>query len=246
MKLMKRFKMMKAFLFPLTAGLILTFSLASCEQVTGFFSSSWGKGLTRDPAKLFPDVNAKNAQSLADETAGDPEAARALLKKIREAAAKAQGKDKEALLKAGLTAANNSSDVMGTVISNAGKLEKITNAENPEQALAEVKEMLEGLDDVQETAADLEALFEGADAATYEAMPPDELAIAALTLALAGGVEISKQGIQDIDPNKGGKIKIAYEMLKVVKSDEDSFFGGNGVFDDLPEEGTETETETSK
>jgi hypothetical protein len=223
---MKKFKSLGTIALPLIAGLILTVSLASCEQITGFFSSSWGKGLARDPETLFPTISGKNAQELADETAGDPNAAKALLKKIKEAAKNATGKEKEALQKAGLTAANNSSDLMGVVLGNTGELEKLIDNKDPDRALETISGMLQGTGDVSETADSIEELFNGADAATYEAMPSDDLAIAALTLILDETGEITKEGIEALDPSDG-KTKVACEMLKAVQKDTKSLFGKN-------------------
>jgi hypothetical protein len=231
---MKKFKSLGTIVLPLIAGLLLTVSLASCEQITGFFSSSWGKGLARDPDKLFPTVSGKNAQDLADETAGDPEAAKALLKKIKEAAKNATGAEKEALQKAGLTAANNSSDVMGVVLGNATKIKNLID--DPDGALDEVTSLINQAGDVKQTADDIEELFTGADAATYESMPSDQLTIAALTLLIdeADGGTIDKNTINELNPANGGdKTTIAYEMLKAAKKDKNSVFGD--MLKNLPE-----------
>jgi hypothetical protein len=228
---MKKFERRAHFVFPLAAGLILTVFLASCGQITGFFSNSWGKGLARDPEKIFPAITGKNAQQLADETAGDPAAAAALLKKIKEAAKNASGAEKEALLKAGLTAANNASDLTGLLIGNATKLKDLSSADT-DKALEDLSGIMKQAGNVSDTANDLQELFGGADSSTYNAMPPNELATAAFILALdeTKTSDLSAEKIKDIvkndpDPENYPKTKTAYEMIKTVKNDKDSLFG---------------------
>jgi hypothetical protein len=220
---MKKFKMIGNLVFLLIAGLSLTVFLASCDQITGFFSNSWGKGLARDPEKLFPTVTAKNAQKLADETAGDPAAAKVLLKKINEAAKNATGKEKAALRKAGLTAANNASDLTGLILGNASKLEKLKD-KSGDAALTEVSDMLKNAGDVNETADLLEDMFKGADSSVYDAMPPDELALAALTLVVAEtGEALSADSLNALNQRDNPKAKIALDMITAAQ-------GRGGIF----------------
>jgi hypothetical protein len=226
---MKKFKRRAYFVLLLTAGLALTVSLVSCEQITGFFSNSWGKGFGRDPEKIFPAVTGKNAQELADETAGDPAAAAALLKKIKEAAKNASGAEKEALLKAGLTAANNASDLTRLLIGNATKLKDFADG-NTDQALNNLTDIMKQAGNLSDTADDLAELFADADAATYNAMPPNELASAAFILAFDEGNGLDADSVKELvktdpDPDDFPKTKIAYDMISAVKNKEDSLFG---------------------
>lgn len=225
---MKKFKRCGYLVFVVMAGLALTVSLASCEQITGFFSNSWGKNLTRDPEKVFPTVTSKNAQKLADETAGDPAAAAVLLRKIKEAAKNATGAEKEALLKAGLTAANNASDLTGLLLGNATKLKNLSDGDT-DQALDDLTGIMKQAGNVSDTAQNLEELFKDADAATYNAMPPDELATAAFILAIDEGGELTSDKMKELvttepDPEQFPKTKIAYDMISTVKT-KDGIFG---------------------
>ena len=235
---MKQFKRRGYFVFLLMAGLTLTVSLASCDQITGFFSNSWGKGLARDPEKIFPTITSKNAQELADETAGDPKAAAALLKKIKEAAKNASGTEKTALLKAGLTAANNAADLTGLLIGNATKLKDLADGDTDE-AVNTLSDVMKQAGNVSDTADDLQELFADADSATYNAMPSNELATAAFILALDAGSELSADKIKDLataTPNlEDQKAEIAAGMINAVKNDKDSLFGK--LFTDIANSG---------
>jgi hypothetical protein len=224
---MKKFKTIGNLVFLLAAGLSLTVLLASCEQVTGFFSNSWGKGLARDPDKLFPTVTAENAQALADETAGDPAAAKALLKKIADAVKNATGEKRAALLRAGLTAANNASNLTGLILGNASELENLKD-EGENDALDTVVGMLKTAGDVNETADLLEEMFADADSSDYNAMPADELVLAALTLVVAGTEEaLSADSLKGLNQKADNpKAQIALDMITAAK-------GKGSIFDSM-------------
>ncbi|MDR2096523.1 MAG: hypothetical protein LBP76_13555 [Treponema sp.] len=142
----------------LTLVAALGFSLISCEGVTGFFSSSWGEGLKRDPANLMGDVKPSNVKEMVSTFAGDSEASKALLKKIVDAAANATGQDKADLQSAGLTAAVNASGLGTTILSSAGAF--LNDDDDDETQRDKLTDVLNDLPDVQDIAGDIGTLFQ--------------------------------------------------------------------------------------
>ncbi|MDR1108944.1 MAG: hypothetical protein LBL19_07915 [Spirochaetaceae bacterium] len=176
------------------AGLFLTILLTSCEAVTGFFSTSWGSKFQRDLARLLPPISAQNALELAEDTAGDPEKAKIVAKKITEALLKTTDPgERKALLKAGLVAANNASRLITVMMGN------IDTFSDPQVSLGTILEKIQDAGDVPGNAALISGILDagGVDITNSDALAgisQDNLVLAAVTLLLA---DVQKDNILD-------------------------------------------------
>ncbi|MDR3139088.1 MAG: hypothetical protein LBT95_05370 [Treponema sp.] len=167
-------------------GLVLMVLLGSCDTITGFFSKSWGSGLARDLAKLLPPITAKNAEDLANDTAGDPNRAKIVAEKIREALEKATDPaEKAALLRAGLIAANNASDLITVMMGNIDTFSDPTTT-----TVGTVLGKVQEAGNLQDNAQLVSGLLDAAGPETSLAgVSQDSLVLAAATLLLADAQE---------------------------------------------------------
>jgi hypothetical protein len=225
---------------------ILGLSLISCEDVTGFFSHSWGEDLKRDPSKLVGDVKPSNVKDMVKTFAGDPEASKALLKEISKKAQAATGKDKAILQSAGLAAAANASGLGTTILSSAGDF----LSDNDEEAIDKLTNMLDDFPNVTAIADDLVTLFgEPGSDNIYPHIDPDagnDLVMAAVICLLADYQDKNSEGgdlesyinnfSDNVDPDQvsdsfSSRQKTAYYLLKTAKKN-----GAEGVLGDLLKE----------
>lgn len=174
----------------LGTGLLLMAALASCEAAGTFFSTSWGTGLARDEERLLPKVNAGNALELAADTAGDKKKAKVVAEKIRGALEKTNNPaERNTLLKAGLIAAGNTSDLVMVVLANLNALR------DPAETPASILGKIGGAGDVQASAALISGLLDAGQvksAGDLQGLAQDDLALAALTLLLADAQSLGK------------------------------------------------------
>jgi hypothetical protein len=166
-------------------ALFLMILLGSCDAITGFFSTSWGAGLARDQAKLLPPITAKNAEDLANDTAGDPKRAKLVAEKILEALKKtADSAEKAALLKAGLIAANNASNLITVMMGN------IDTFSDSKTDVGTVLGKIQEAGDIRNNAELVSGLLDAAGSETSLAgVSQDNLVLAAATLLLADAQE---------------------------------------------------------
>jgi hypothetical protein len=169
-------------------GLFLMVLLVSCEDITGFFSKSWGSNLERDLGKLLPPITTKNALALANDTVGDPKRAKLVAEKILEALAKTTDPaEKAVFLNAGLIAANNASNLITVMLGN------IDTFSDPKVDMGTVLEKVQAAGNVQAN-ADLisRMLTAAADDTGHVALTgisQDNLVLGAVTLLLADAQE---------------------------------------------------------
>jgi hypothetical protein len=182
-------------------------TLAACEAVGGFFSSSWGSGLKRDQQKLLPKINAGNALELAQDSAGDKEKARLVAEKIRDTLATTENAaDQKVLLEAGLIAANNASDLVMVMMGN------INAFKDPAVTMGTILDKIQAAGDVQANAGLISGLLDAGKAETsadLAGFAQDELVLAAVTLLLADAQSGGKTApadqeayLQDFDQKK--------------------------------------------
>jgi hypothetical protein len=170
-------------------GFFLTILLTSCEAITGFFSTSWGSKFERDQARLLPPISAQNALALAEDTAGDPERAKIVAKKILEALSKTTDPaERAALMKAGLVAANNASYLLTVMMGN------IDTFSDPKVTLETILGKVQGAGDVQGNAQLISEILEAGGAgstntAALAGISQGNLVLGAVTLLLADAQE---------------------------------------------------------
>jgi hypothetical protein len=225
---------------------ILGLSLISCEDVTGFFSHSWGESLRRDPKKLVGDVTSSNVKDMVKTFAGDPEASKALLDEIVKAAANAKTpQEKGALRSAGLTAAANASGLGTTILSSAGAF---LNSDNDEDEFDKLTDVLNGLSDIQDIAEDIVELFDGGVSdgiyPNIDENAGNDLIMAAVICLLGDYQDKDSDDLEEymesfaeyVDPDRvsdsfNPRQKTAYYLLKTAKKN-----GAEGVLGDLLKE----------
>ncbi|MFP3090621.1 hypothetical protein LQZ21_09880 [Treponema sp. TIM-1] len=169
--------------------------LVSCDSVSGFFSSSWGSGLKRDPEKLLPKINAGNALELANESAGDKKKAKLVAEKIQDALAKTDNPaDQKVLLEAGLIAANNASDLVMVMMGN------INVFKDPQVTVDRILDKIQTAGDVQTNAGLISGLLDAGKVkkpADLAGSAQDELVLSAVTLLLADAQSMGKTNPAD-------------------------------------------------
>jgi hypothetical protein len=132
-------------------------SLISCEDVTGFFSNSWGKEFKRDYGSF--EFKVDDVKDMVKTYAADQEASRVLLGKIKDAANNATGLEKGQLQSSGLAAAKNASGLGTTILEKAGDF--LNEGEDDDEALDKLTKVVEDLskNDVQGIAKDIQDLM---------------------------------------------------------------------------------------
>lgn len=163
--------------------LVLIAALTACEGAGKFFSTSWGSGLEREQERLIPKITAGNAQELAAESAGDKKKAKLVAEKIKDTLSKTNNPaEQKVLVNAGLTAANNASDLTMVILGN------IPTFLDPAATVDTILKKIQTAGDVQANAGIISGLLDAGkvDSATaLTGASPDNLALAAVTLLLA-------------------------------------------------------------
>ncbi|MDR1618329.1 MAG: hypothetical protein LBS06_04700 [Treponema sp.] len=169
--------------------------LVSCPDAMSF---SWGTWAKRDPK--IPSITSSNIKELLKEAVGDPEFAKALLRKIKDSAKGASGERKAMLEGAGISAAALASGLDTLILSKAGTLINAAGSDNPDgNAIAKVMEDIfnqaKGTDQTA-IAKDLVELFADEDldnpnSAIIEHTDTDKLIISAMVLLIAEAQETS-------------------------------------------------------
>ncbi|MDR2758163.1 MAG: hypothetical protein LBB78_02145 [Spirochaetaceae bacterium] len=201
--------------------LVLMTVLASCDSISGFFSTSWGSGLERDKEGLLPKINAGNALELAKDSAGDKKKAKLVTEKIRDALAKTNDPaEQQELLKAGLLAANNSSDLIMAVMGNLNTLN------NPQVTVGMILEKVQAAGDVQANAGLISGLLDAGkveNAADLAGVAQDDLVLAAVTLLLADAQSLGKMTpdtqedyLKDFDQKKQNPYNLTDKQKKAL------------------------------
>jgi hypothetical protein len=209
--------------------------LASCEAITGFFSTSWGSNLERDQERLLPGINVGNALELATDSAGNKKKAGLVAEKIRDALAKTNNPaDRATLLKAGLIAANNSSDLATVIMGN------ISDLKNSQMTLGVFLEKIQSAGDVRANADLISGLLDAGKVtgpANLAGAAQDDLVLAAITLLLADAQSQGKTDpaaqenyVKDFDKNRHNAGALTDKQKKALTL---AAAGGSGPFTDI-------------
>jgi hypothetical protein len=177
--------------------LCLITTLTACEGTSKFFSTSWGSGLEREQERLIPKITAGNAQKLATDSAGDKKQAKRVAEKIQDALSKTNNPAEQAVLvNAGLTAANNASDLIMVILGN------LTAFLEPPVTTEKILKKIQTAGDVQTNAGIISGLLDAGNVVNNTALTgasPDNLALAAVTMLLA---DAQAENYMDVEGQK--------------------------------------------
>ena|GEM_PF-5780819 len=152
--------------------------ISSC---TDFFSSSWFPFAARDSDKLIPAVTSKNVDDLVQQFENDPDGSLALLKKIKEAADKA---NEEELKKYQLAALDASVNAAGLGQAALGALNNLDKLQNVDDAYSLLQDTINNMPNLGETSSTLLDLLNSGSDDFIEDASAESLAMAAVVLIL--------------------------------------------------------------
>jgi hypothetical protein len=208
--------------------------LASC---TDFFSSSLAPWAARDPASLIPPVTAGNVQDLIAQAENDPNLSLTVLRRIKEAKAKASGEELSRLQASALTAAVNATGLGSSLLSKAGEITSVIG--DAEKAKGLVVSAINGMSNLAETSELLGDILpapgdDGAFQSFVDAADSESLVMSTAVLLAA---ESQKHGdaeeyIENFDPQQtltpSERLTVDLAEAAVVKIEDEGAQGPLG------------------
>jgi len=196
--------MRKRYFFLVSLILAIGAVFISC---TDFFSNSWAPWAARDPDKLVPTVTAGNVKELVEMAENNPDLSLAVLKKIRDAAKKARGVDKQKLRESAMEAAANAAGLGPAIL---GAADKLISIDSDEEARDLILDALDSMKNLTAATDLLESTLPKPGDPDFDdfvnAADPNDLAMAAALLIAGEAKKKSDPGEYINDFNSSGSL----------------------------------------